>query len=61
VVEECFEYDECEVLEPFVERDKPVFEAEYENEPSEFCEETQELGLSSIRKRLDLDPWRKTC
>ena len=61
VNESCFVYDECEMLLPFLDLGKPVFHAEYEPEIEEFCAESRRLGLSSIRKRLDLDPWRETC
>jgi hypothetical protein len=61
VVEQCAEFDECHLLVPFLERDKPVFHAEYDLPTSAFCAEARRLGLSSIRKRLALDPWRETC
>ena len=61
VVEQCMEFDECELLLPFLDRDKPVFHAEYDLPTSAFCAEARRLGLSSIRKRLDLGPWRETC
>jgi hypothetical protein len=61
VVEECAQFDECEALTPFVDRDKPVFHAEYELETSAFCAESRRLGLSSIRKNVSLDAWRETC
>lgn len=61
VVEQCAEFGECGDVVPFVDRGKPVFHAEYDLPVSEFCAESRRLGLSSIRKRLDLDPWRETC
>jgi len=61
VVEQCAEFDECHKLQPFLDLDKPVFHAEYDLETDEFCAESRRLGLSSIRKRLELDPWRETC
>jgi hypothetical protein len=61
VVEQCAEFDECHLLLPFLERGKPVFHAEYDLPTSAFCAESRRLGLSSIRKRLALDPWRETC
>ena len=61
VVEQCAEFGECEGLAAFVERDKPVFHAEYDLPVSEFCAESRRLGLSSIRKRVELDAWRETC
>ena len=35
VVEECFEYDECDKFSPFVQAGKAVFSAEYEGSPAE--------------------------
>jgi hypothetical protein len=59
IVEECFQYDECRLYEPFVERGKAVYEAEYELAPSEFCAAAARLGFSSIRKSYELfaKPW----
>lgn len=61
VVEQCAEFDECEELLPFLDQGKPVFHAEYDLPTSAFCAQSRRLGLSSIRKRLELDPWRETC
>jgi hypothetical protein len=61
VVESCFTYDECHLVQPFLDRDKPVFHAEYDLPTSSFCAEARRMGLSSIRKRWDLDAWRETC
>jgi hypothetical protein len=61
VVEQCAEYDECDQLRPFLDRGKPVFHVEYDLRTSAFCADSHRLGLSSIRKRLGLDPWRETC
>jgi len=61
VVEQCAEYSECDMLRPFLDRNKPVFHAEYDLPVSAFCADSRRLGLSSIRKRLDLDAWRETC
>ncbi|MCQ6556229.1 endo alpha-1,4 polygalactosaminidase [Streptomyces sp. C10-9-1] len=61
VNEECAEFDECERLEPFVAAGKAVFHVEYEERTEEFCADSRDLGLSSMRKRLDLDVWRDPC
>jgi hypothetical protein len=52
--EECFAYDECELLTPFVDAGKPVFHVEYERPPRAFCEATDALGFNSIKKRYEL-------
>lgn len=61
VNEECAEFDECAKLAPFVASGKAVLHAEYALSTGEFCDMSRRLGLSSIRKRLDLDAWRRTC
>jgi endo-alpha-1,4-polygalactosaminidase (GH114 family) len=59
--EQCFQYDECEALRPFAAAGKAVFIAEYELEPSAFCDAARAAGYQAIRKRLDLDAWRQAC
>ncbi len=61
VNEKCAEFDECAKLAPFVASGKAVLHAEYALSTGEFCDMSRRLGLSSIRKRLDLDAWRRTC
>ena len=60
IVEECFQYHECGLYEPFVKAGKAVFEAEYELEPGDYCATATSLGFSAIRKSYDLfaQPWR---
>lgn len=62
VNEECYEYDECERLTPFIDAKKPVLHAEYsETLVSDaeartlFCDEMVALGLSSMVLPLELD------
>ena len=59
--EECFQYRECGALKPFVAAGKAVFHTEYRRDPEDFCPVATELGLSSMRKRLDLGAWRVYC
>ncbi|MFI0980662.1 endo alpha-1,4 polygalactosaminidase [Streptomyces sp. NPDC021093] len=61
VNEQCAEFDECTALRPFVAAGKAVFHVEYDLPNGEFCSQTRRLGLSSMRKNLKLDPWRKPC
>ncbi|MBX6424279.1 endo alpha-1,4 polygalactosaminidase (plasmid) [Thermosulfurimonas sp. F29] len=61
LVEECFEYGECEAYRVFVRRGKAVFAVEYNLSPEEFCAEAAELGFSALRKRQELDAWRIPC
>ncbi len=59
--EQCFQYDECDELTPFVRAHKAVFTAEYELDPADFCPDARARGFSSMRKHLDLDAWRQPC
>lgn len=61
VNEQCVQYNECDALVPFLAAGKPVFHAEYELTTAQFCPTARRLGLSSIRKTLDLSAWRQTC
>jgi hypothetical protein len=59
--EECYQYRECGALKPFVAAGKAVFHTEYRSAPEDFCPVATALGLSSMRKRLDLGTWRIYC
>ncbi|MEA2316350.1 MAG: hypothetical protein QOD44_539 [Solirubrobacteraceae bacterium] len=59
--EQCFQYDECDRLRPFVRAGKAVFNVEYELDTAAFCPRARALGFMSMRKRLDLDAWREPC
>ncbi|MFD4503606.1 endo alpha-1,4 polygalactosaminidase [Streptomyces sp. NPDC058457] len=61
VDEECAQYDECARLTPFVKAGKAVFHVEYKEPTSAFCAESRRLGLSSMRKKLELGVWREPC
>ena len=59
--EQCFEYDECETLLPFIEQDKAVFGVEYELQPAEFCNKAIELNFDWLKMEYDLDGGRISC
>ena len=59
--EECFQYEECETLLPFIEAGKAVFNVEYSLETGEFCAQARDLGFNSLKKDLDVDAWRESC
>lgn len=59
--EECFQYNECDALAQFVSAGKPVFQVEYQGDPSQFCTQANNDGFNSMKKRLLLDAWRVTC
>ncbi|WP_327362968.1 endo alpha-1,4 polygalactosaminidase [Streptomyces sp. NBC_01296] len=61
VNEQCAEYDECERLTPFITAGKAVFHVEYEGKLAQWCGRSQELRLSSLQKKYELDAWRQFC
>ncbi len=61
VNEECFAYDECDLLLPFIQQGKPVFGIEYEGRPAKFCPQANTLGFQTVYKNLDLDEFQKPC
>ncbi len=61
VNEQCAQYGECEKLTPFVKQNKAVFHVEYDLDPGDFCTTGKRLGLSSMKKKLELDAWRRPC
>ncbi|HZA89672.1 MAG TPA: endo alpha-1,4 polygalactosaminidase [Solirubrobacterales bacterium] len=61
VNEQCFQYRECDVLDPFIAAGKPVFGAEYRVPLSRFCERSIAHGFSTIKKRFSLRAFRRTC
>lgn len=61
VNEQCWEYSECDALLPFLAAGKPVFHAEYNTEPAQYCPTLVKKGFSSIKKRVDLDAYLVGC
>lgn len=61
VVEQCFEYDECERLAPFVRRRKPVYEVEYGGSLATLCPRAARLGINSTLASLELDDSAQPC
>ena len=62
VSEQCFEFDECKDLMSFIEKGKPIFEAEYNWTLPQFCAMAKELKISAIRKSPSgLTSWRENC
>lgn len=59
--EQCFQYEECELLLPFIEAGKAVFGVEYELEPAEFCNQANEMDFDWLQKMYELDSWRVAC
>lgn len=69
VNEQCYEFDECDLLEPFLAADKAVFNAEYddsyvddESSRSEICAASHSSGMSTLVLPVDLDDsFRLSC
>ncbi|MBA2651608.1 MAG: endo alpha-1,4 polygalactosaminidase [Tatlockia sp.] len=61
VNEQCFQYKECNLLEPFIKANKAVFNIEYKLKSSQFCPLAKEMHFSSIKKSLDLTEPVKFC
>jgi hypothetical protein len=59
--EECFTYDECDLLTPFTEAGKAVFGVEYELDTDEFCPDANDLNFNFLKKKLSLRAWRIAC
>ena len=59
--EECFYYQECNLLLPFLDQGKPVFVIEYELSPDEFCPKANLLGFNALHKNWELDSYRVDC
>ena len=69
VNEQCYEFDECDTLEPFVQAGKPVLNAEYlqqyiddTQEREALCDATNNAQFSTLILPLDLDDsFRLSC
>ena len=59
--EQCFQYDECDMLLPFVQAGKAVFGVEYNGDPSDFCPRANAKNFDWLKKKIDLDSWRVPC
>ncbi len=61
ILEQCAQYRECALAEPFLEANKPVLDIEYTVARADFCPRAERLGIFAMRKRLELDAWRRAC
>jgi hypothetical protein len=59
--EQCFEYDECNLLQPFVDAGKAVFHVELNLETSAFCPQANALNFNSMKKNPSFDAARWPC
>ena len=60
-MEQCFQYQECGKLVPFIDAGKPVFEVEYELPRSSFCDRAKKLRINALRSNLDLSKVGAPC
>ncbi|KAJ5820270.1 Endo alpha-1-4 polygalactosaminidase precursor [Penicillium riverlandense] len=74
VNEQCAQYDECAIFDPFIQANKPVFHIEYPKsdgtnnnnavtakQRSAACNAANEKGFSTVIKNMDLDNWVEYC
>ena len=59
--EQCFQYKECAMLQPFIDAGKAVFEVEYKLDTSKFCASANAMNINAMVKKLDLDAPRTPC
>lgn len=59
--EQCYEYNECELLTPFVTAGKAVFGVEYSGDANEFCPQLNALNFDWLKKGLELQAPRLAC
>jgi hypothetical protein len=63
VNEQCFQYDECDALKPFITANKAVFNTEYvaASQASTLCPQANAANIDTLIKKLDLEAWRISC
>ena len=59
--EQCFEYEECDIYQTFINAGKAVFGVEYSGDTSDFCDKAYEYGYSWLKKLLGLTDWLEPC
>ncbi|RLN73950.1 hypothetical protein BBO99_00009170, partial [Phytophthora kernoviae] len=61
VNEQCVQYDECDVVVPFIDQDKPVFGIEYSGDKTSGCATANSLNFDTLFKTLSLQGERYSC
>ncbi|EIW78245.1 glycoside hydrolase family 114 protein [Coniophora puteana RWD-64-598 SS2] len=68
VNEQCVQYDECDLYQPFIKANKPVFHIEYTDDATaspdfvkKSCSGGGTDGFSTLIKHMDLGNWTTTC
>jgi hypothetical protein len=64
ITENCFEWNWCSEMSPFIGQNKAVLAAEYTDtgaRPSRFCPKAETLQFDAILKKRNLGAWRRSC
>jgi hypothetical protein len=61
--EQCFQYSECALLQPFITAHKAVFEVEYgaASLATTICPQANADNFDTLIKNMNLDAWRVAC
>ena len=59
--EQCFQYNECQLLSPFIASRKPVFGIEYSGDVEAICKQANSLNFDTLIKNISLDSTRRSC
>lgn len=59
--EQCFQYNECELLLPFIQSNKAVFGVEYQGSPSVFCPQANQMNFDFLFKDSQLGSSYLAC
>lgn len=59
--ESCWDYDECDYMLPFIERNKPVFGIEYNKTTAQFCPQSNASNFDFVKKNQNLDAPVEYC
>lgn len=59
--ESCWDYNECDYMLPFVQRNKPVFGIEYVKSTSQFCAQANAKNFDFVKKNQNLDAPVEYC
>ena len=68
VNEQCVQYNECDLYQPFIKQNKPVFHIEYTAKGrasatfvTKSCQNKGAMGFSTLIKHMNLDAWTMKC
>jgi hypothetical protein len=61
--EQCFHFNECELLQPFIDAGKAVFGVEYSGDPANYCRQANALNYDWLIKNnnINLGPGYESC